>query len=30
MGFIMTLIELIGGLFSLKIKQDYGIIEIDG
>lgn len=30
MGFVMTLIELIGGLISLKIKQDYGIIEIDG
>ena len=30
MGFVMNLIELIGGLISLKIKQDYGIIEIDG
>ena len=30
MGFVMTLIELIGRLISLKIKQDYGIIEIDG
>ena len=30
MGFVMTLIELIGGLISLRIKQDYGIIEIDG
>ena len=30
MGFVMTLIELIGGLISLKIKQDCGIIEIDG
>ena len=26
MGFVMTLIELIGGLISLKIKQDCGII----
>ena len=30
MDFVMTLIELIGELISLKIKQDYGIIEIDG
>ena len=30
MGFVMTLIELIGGLINLKIKQDYVIIEIGG